>query len=200
MSTYLERNADLIAEINGEVRRGLRFDQVYRAESDSGTKYFTVGEYPSGVLGRTLFLGIKERKRLGKNRVAMDLGIARTIADRIPQFEPELPAFIGLLEENGIEKGEIVEDVSDAWQKSVEEMPMAYGEVNHLFPFELQHLNLNLTKEALANTSFLIGTGRQRKILDLVGLLHGMDPHEIDEIFSPFSIFETMDRHTVHTR
>lgn len=204
MNSYLERNAEIIEEIKGELKNGLILERKFIERSTSGTRFETLGHpYNSKVLGRPLYLGYKESPNRNPRFAAfMDIAIVRAVIKIIPEYENDFPIFLGRLTSPKTgHKGIIVEDLSGAGTIPVTQVKLEEARKNGTLPVELRKLNPNLTDETLANASFLVGEeGFQRRmILDIADLRSGITTHEVEETFPWEDIFSNTERYTVNT-
>lgn len=203
MSNYLERNRELVVEVNDEIKHGLLFDNNLRSTNLSETSYYTAGSYPSAVLNRELYLGYKKYKyRDPRLALPLDLGIIRSIIQVAPNLEVEIPVLNGLL--THIEEGDIgviVEDVSKGGTERVVEVSKDFGRDADILPDELKRINPYLTDEELANASFLIGDSRVRRrmLLDFNSLSKGVMPSDWNKYWPYKDLSKDVVKHTVFT-
>lgn len=124
---YLERNRAIIAEIQSGI--SLKRGQLVGTSKSHGTTFTTCGACPSKVLGRNLFLGIKEFPKTGNPRWDQDHIIDRTfnelplvsaIFNEYPYLREKMPLFHALLiDSNGIPQATLTEDFSKGGTNSV---------------------------------------------------------------------------------
>lgn len=115
---YLARNKEVVAEARELFypRRGIKVGDT----SSAGISFATLGSFPSAVLGREIFLGIKEYRNYISNilrieqRALLELATIATIAEHIIDIRDDLPGFYALL--RGAEDrpiGILMEDFSE---------------------------------------------------------------------------------------
>jgi hypothetical protein len=198
---YIERNATLIAEINSEVRHGLKFDKKWTVGSRSGTQYSTLGSYDSKTMGRTVYLGLKESTKTDPELATfMTLAIIRAVIAVAPEYESEIPVLHGRLlstEKGG--NGVIVEDVSEGGKVKVREMDESLDRIEGVLPEKLKLMNPYLVNEDLAVASFQVGEKGERRLLDFLGLRSGLVSREVIEKIPFIDLYDNIERHTVYT-
>ncbi len=143
--SYLERNAELIAEVGQNLR--LKRDEV--VGSSGQTTVYVSGSYHSSILGHELFVGIKQCTSPDM-QVAIALSFISVVTEKMPELASELPLFCGLVV-GRVNKPLVVitEDFSEGNKHRVfgcsprDILPV---ELSHVFegqsihPFELRHL------------------------------------------------------------
>lgn len=121
---YLERNKRLVAEARGaSLSRG---QVVGEASRNSGMRFFCAGSFYSEVLGRDIFVGVKEYKNPSstesflEGRVTVELAIIAVIAEQANGLRDDLPQLYALLRgENDKPFGILMEDLSEGSKLSV---------------------------------------------------------------------------------
>lgn len=158
---YLERNALLIAEINGGVRLSKR-DVVGWSQR---TRTTALGSYSSNLLGQEIFVALKEtRGGLAPEQIVVrDLAWVCAVADGLPDLRPELPLFLGLLrDKNGLSVGMLTEDFSKGGKYKLWEVPEFDLPYQGPLPEQLRQFTAGerglMDPEELANMFFRVGT------------------------------------------
>ena len=205
---YLERNAEIITEIN---RNQLPFTRGQEVGASSKTFTVTVGSYKSTLLGTPVHIVLKESPGgtvVPLKGVKRDLTLAALIYEHLPLLRPELPLFIGLVtDEAGEPLGELTEDFTKGGQYRIRDL-FRYeltGEdlaeqVRELIGGEHEELPHLLTYDELAHLFFKVESEDyyyQRRLGDFdTAWLHMAnfgDPHrDLEDV-----IGGEMSRHTV---
>lgn len=120
---YLERNAEIIAEIN----RSASLTRGKEIGSSSKTFTFSVGLYESVLLGTSVHMALKERPRRRRmdlvEEVQGALVVAALVFENIPEIRAELPLFIGTVtDEKGEPLGELTEDFTRGGQYRISDL------------------------------------------------------------------------------
>lgn len=126
---YLARNKEVVAEARQlfHPERGKKVGNT----SGSGVSFTTLGSFPSRVLKREVFIGVKEYKnpRPGynewrlKHRAPLELATITAIAEHIPELRDNLPMFYALL--RGAKRkrvGILMEDFSEGGRLPVDSL------------------------------------------------------------------------------
>lgn len=181
MSTYLERNTELIAELNTEIRKGLPLPSVYVEKSLSGTVFSRGSSYDSKILQRRLSLGLKENSKRNAMAPFFELAFLKLLLDAAPHYEPEIPIiYASVGGESGKGMRLLVEDFSSNGEHTV--WPMSYS---GRLPTDIRLVNPRLSDEDLQNASFYIKDAEDnvtRKIGDFDKLMPWGDP-EFETVF-----------------
>lgn len=113
---YLARNKEVVSEAS----RYLDPSRGVLIGHSTYTDFTTVGSFPSAVLGKEVFVGIKEYKRSKSNKVRLkhraplELATITAIAEHIPAIRDDLPVFYALLRgTKGKPIGILMEDFSE---------------------------------------------------------------------------------------
>lgn len=190
---YLERNAEIIAEINNNIRNGIPISKgVEVGRSEKGTVFTSAGSYKSDVLGAELFYGIKQYKRGYLDaKMPRDLALIRSVVSQLPYLEPEFPVFMGILSSSqGDSLGVLLEDFSQGGKLSVTELHPDFDADK--LPIELRNAigDPNLDVYELAKVCFLVGDNMTRRLGDFDSLLAGVP---FQERLKRFPIGDLMD-------
>lgn len=191
---YLERNAEIIAEIN-EINRNQPLTRGKEVGASSKTFTTAVGSYESAVVGTQLYMVLKESFRSSTDpleRVTRDLVFAAVIYEHLPLLQQELPLFIGLVTDGtGKPISQLTEDftkggqyrIRDLFKDEVAGIDSAPQDLKMLIGGEYKGLPYLLSDEELAHMFFetWIGIDSQRRLGDFdTAWLHMSiygDPH-----------------------
>ena len=122
---------------------------------------------------------------------ALCQGFIRKVAEGLPQLEPELPVFYGLLQYNdGNSVGILTEDFSQEGRYPVLDME-AWDNIPH----ELKSLVGDLPNEELAHVGFMVNG--QRRLGDFNTVRIGSDLDKWSEMFPFFDIYENLGKYTL---
>jgi hypothetical protein len=135
---YLARNKELVGEaralFNPEKGR------VVGDKSSSGVIFTTLGSFPSEVLGRDVFVGVKQYSEGNNNewkiqqRANLELATITAVAEYAVNLRDKLPTFYALLRgEKGKPRGILMEDFSQGGRLRVSSTSNIPNEVRDLF-------------------------------------------------------------------
>ncbi|RJP47487.1 MAG: hypothetical protein C4584_00340 [Armatimonadetes bacterium] len=153
---YLSRNKEVIAEAKRFFipKKGIRVGDT----SSAGVAFTLLGSFPSLVLGREVFIGLKEYTESGDNtwrlklRATLELSTITIIAEHIEQMREDLPAFYALLKDvKGIPIGILMEDFSEGGKVHISGTCSIPSEVTSLFGEDV------LESDYTCNAGFYVG-------------------------------------------
>lgn len=193
---YLERNRLLIAEIreNLELSRGGEI-----ARSDTGTLVYSLGHYQSRMLGKELYLALKDKEshRNAIDRfVAQDLGLIRVIEQRFPHLLGEFPVVHGVVRNStGKPLGVITEDFTQG-----RKYPIRFMNGDDKLPVELSDaFTCPLDLDELATTCFLVNG--KRRIGDFGEFYKGLWVGNLDTVLpSRGDIYRNIGDYTLQVK
>lgn len=202
--SYLERNAQIIAEVG----RSLRLTRGEIVSWSNSTTVTVLGSYRSELLGNQLYIALKGTTGVTpEDRVIADLAFVSVVADQIPELEPELPLFLGLLrDQSGKALGTLTEDFSRGgryklWEINDFDLPNQGPLPEKLRGFVGGRGGLlMIDDDALAGMFFKIGTvGNilERRLGDFDKACIYMSPDEREEKFPQEHIERDLNLYTI---
>jgi len=159
---YRDRNKEILGEINS--LNSLQYGSIVGTNDSGQTSVRSLGKFYSDVMGRELYIGLKEYFNFCGDvldiQVGCELGLLDLIEKNLPSFVDEFALFHGVFIDSSGEKiGVITEDFSKGGTISVKSVNKFEKEI---MPYEIQEL-LGKPRflEDLATTSFMVD-GRRR--------------------------------------
>jgi hypothetical protein len=156
---YLERNRAVVVELR-ELWRPQRGQSV--GSSSAKMSFFSVGSYNSQVLGKEVFVGLKEYRNPNRDNSllqfrAPEVATITAIAEHRPHLREDLPLFYALLRgAKGKPVGLLMEDFSAGGRRAVHGSSWVPAEVVELFGRDV------LEEDFICNMSFNVGDGQYR--------------------------------------
>lgn len=193
---YLERNELIMAKVAQQL--AMKSFERGREVGTRGTtmKFTSIGSFHSSLLGRDLSVGLKERmdKDTVDYRVESQLARIAVIAKHLPELEPALPIFHGLmLDSEGRATAIITEDFSQGGIYQV----VNSGPLDPL-PFKLAEIDPSLKEHSWWELERMcFDVNGQLRIGDLDALLFGLN---MKQVFTRFPIDITFDDFVDYTR
>lgn len=133
---YLARNKEVVLK----ARRLFHPERETKVgnTSSSGVSFTTLGSFPSQVLEREIFVGIKEYQQSGERktmrRAPLELATITAIAEHIPELRDDLPDIYALLRgTKGRPIGILMEDFSEGDRHQVNQIKDFHPSITSLF-------------------------------------------------------------------
>ena len=198
---YLERNELIMVEVTQQLEKGTFQRGQETGPRGTSMKFASIGSFPSLVLGRDLFVGLKEEIEGDTVDIRVDMELARiaVIAKHLPDLEPALPMFHGLMVDSAGRKSAIItEDFSEGGLYKIGiDIPSV------MLPRELIKIDSYLREweeSELKKMCFIVGGIGRLRIGDFDSFLFGQNMEQVLTRFPIDCTFEDFIRYTERNR